>query len=842
MFRTFQEHWVDGLRSLDAGPGLSTCYRVLVQSLKRDASPGFPLCNIAKEKGMVLDIMPGDIKKSTEARFRLLCKEKIPDSYTAEDLVELGYCDPVKIFVKNEPHSREKVINKRFRLISSVSLIDEMCDRIAFMTQNHAERDMWESIPSACGMGFTPESVASIIDYAGDIERSGKLMATDVSGWDFSVTWEEYAREIEHRVLLAGAKGTTFEIYVYNLIRCRALSVFVLSDGESFAQVEPGIMKSGWYCTSSSNSRIRVDAHFLIGGSAAKANGDDCLADYVEDAEIKMLALGHISKDVPTSIDKFEFCSHIYTDGICYTTNAPKITYSLLGKGGTSVHKRQLYADYLDDLNNLPNKQYYIDLVKDSGWLPEADEEVIKHTLSLGSTLQTDQNGFRAKQNAERLHGSISKRRSVGCTVPPWLVVSNNMPQRKRTRQKKQPKQQQQPKQKVVYKDRPTPFTNAGGSTGSAIGSYLGIPGIGKGIGRFLGAGIGSIFGSGDYVMTGSPASYNVLQGSPPKFSSTHATNIVCHREYLQDVFGSPTFTNTTFPINPGQAGTFPWLAGIATNYQQYKLHGMIFEFKPLTTDFANAGVPGVVVMATNYNADAPAYTSKQQMENSEFAVSVKPTNNLMHMIECKTSETMDSIKNVRTAALTNLFDDLRLYDMGLFQFGIQGSSSSVLLGELWVTYCVEFFKPVLPTEIGGSVSTHIRRTTVANIAPMGLANYSPPAGDLIVTITGGTTLSWTATPGSVWFVTLSWVGLVATSPALIVTETGLNPISAFANNSSFNELAPNGAASTSMIFNRLYTCNAAVESVVSIVYSSATVPTTSTLDIIIVRCDATTF
>jgi len=58
-------------------------------------------------------------------------------------------------------------------------------------------------------------------------------------------------------------------------------------------------------------------------------------------------------------------------------------------------------------------------------------------------------------------------------------------------------------------------------------------------------------------------------------------------------------------------------------------------------TDFVTNGAPGVVIMAANYNADAKNYTTKQEMENSEYAVSVKPTRDLIHGIECATDHTI---------------------------------------------------------------------------------------------------------------------------------------------------------------------------------------------------------
>lgn len=219
-----------------------------------------------------------------------------------------------------------------------------------------------------------------------------------------------------------------------------------------------------------------------------------------------------------------------------------------------------------------------------------------------------------------------------------------------------------------------TPFRDVGGIIGNSISKYTGFSGA-NGIGKWLGTGIGSIFGSGDYQMVGQTPGYNVLTSSKqiPKFSTTHASNVVCHREYLGDITGTTGFTNRQYPLNPGSSVTFPWLSTIAQNYQEYKIHGLIFEFRPLITDFVTGGAPGVVIMATNYNADAPLYNTKQAMENSEFATSVKPTMSLIHAVECAASESPYNMLFTRVGSVPAGID-IKTYDLGNFQFATQSN------------------------------------------------------------------------------------------------------------------------------------------------------------------------
>ena len=210
-----------------------------------------------------------------------------------------------------------------------------------------------------------------------------------------------------------------------------------------------------------------------------------------------------------------------------------------------------------------------------------------------------------------------------------------------------------------------------------------------------------------------------------PQFSSTKMTNVVSHREYIGDVFTggiqpddktapySSPFTignvqvagsgevlgNGGFKINVGVKDTFPWLYNLARNYEQYRVHGMVFEFKSLSADALNSTntALGSVIMATEYNAANPIFESKQQMENYEFAQSCKPSVSMMHAIECAPNLTSVSELYVRAGPIP-LYQDPRLYDLGTFQIATCGmQAAQINIGELWCTYLVELIKPKIP-------------------------------------------------------------------------------------------------------------------------------------------------
>jgi len=380
-----------------------------------------------------------------------------------------------------------------------------------------------------------------------------------------------------------------------------------------------------------------------------------------------------------------------------------------------------------------------------------------------------------------------------------------------------------------------TPFADVGSTLGKSVGSLFGNGAVGSGIGKWLGSGIGSIFGSGDYELSGSKPAYNVLANGNqiPKFDSTKQTNIVCHREYLGDIYGTTAFNNNTFPLNPGISTTFPWLSTLAGNYQEYKFHGLIFEFRPLTTDYANSGVPGVVVLSTNYNADVPSYATKQEMENAEFAVSTKPTLAVMHPVECAVGLTINPTKYIRSGAVPS-GQDLRLYDQGLFQFATQGNSSTVDLGELWVSYCVEFFKPVLPDVVAGGNTDHYLRTSVNGLTVFGPTALITAVSQ-IGTVVSANVLTFPANVSGTFQLTIVHVGTAAVfggfgNPTAVGCTVSSN---VFTNHTANYGQAPSGVSSANVSYT-LFVTVPPVNAIATLTFAATVAPTNSNIDVIV--------
>jgi len=231
---------------------------------------------------------------------------------------------------------------------------------------------------------------------------------------------------------------------------------------------------------------------------------------------------------------------------------------------------------------------------------------------------------------------------------------------------------------------------------------------LGGTIGAYLGHGIHTVVkaltGFGDYQVQENSLIAGTIGGDPPGMRNTPGGMIIRHREFIQDITSASVFTNHAFSINPGLLQTFPWLHQIADSFEQYRFRGLVFEYKTMSSNAvlsASASTAlGTIIMGTQYNALDPSFVDKRTMENYEFSNSCSPDKSMMHPIECKMSQTSVAELYVRNDLPST--GDLRLYDLGNFQIAVQGmqGTTGAVIGELWCTFEIEFYKPKLLTDV----------------------------------------------------------------------------------------------------------------------------------------------
>jgi len=216
-------------------------------------------------------------------------------------------------------------------------------------------------------------------------------------------------------------------------------------------------------------------------------------------------------------------------------------------------------------------------------------------------------------------------------------------------------------------------------------------PGIGSSFGQNAGASVSRILGFGDYKV-----SQNTLTSSP-QFGKSSNEIRVRKREFVKNITGSTAFTNEAFTVNPGNQGLFPWLTGIAQCYQQYRVNGMVFYFNSTSATALNSTntALGTVMMASNYDLIEPDYDGKQEMLASYFSNSCKPSEDMIHAIECDMKQRPVDVLYIDHNGESS--SDPSLFNLCNFQLATEGMQASAVIGELWVSYDITFYKPRRP-------------------------------------------------------------------------------------------------------------------------------------------------
>jgi hypothetical protein len=196
-------------------------------------------------------------------------------------------------------------------------------------------------------------------------------------------------------------------------------------------------------------------------------------------------------------------------------------------------------------------------------------------------------------------------------------------------------------------------------------------------------------------------------------------------------VANQPNFNVVSFPINPGQAATFPWLSKEAAQWEKYTFEMLEFYYKREVSEFATAGQQGKVILSVDYDASDAPPSSKQQMEDTDPHVDNMPCeNNKLRLNRRDMHGLVNLPKFVRIGGLPGS-SDIKNYDVGNLFVATQGVPSNTEVGELRVRYRVRFEIPVLESVV----------TAPANNQVSFLQGVSAPLSGVSTVIPFGTTV-----------------------------------------------------------------------------------------------------
>lgn len=302
--------------------------------------------------------------------------------------------------------------------------------------------------------------------------------------------------------------------------------------------------------------------------------------------------------------------------------------------------------------------------------------------------------------NAKRLHGYTTGLMTMyspvcHCGIQYKMTKSKQSKKNAKNNSKRRPNKKPNPRPEPKVDGLALQFMRSLGTMG---GSLLGGP-AGAIIGGKALSDVGRWLGMGDYKVTS-----NTLVGNNaiPMMHNKQQSIVVRHKEYICDIISSGTANTfnvgTSVTLNPGLQASFPWLANVAQNFQEYTWRGLIFHYVSTSADAIASSTNtalGDVIIATQYRSTAAAFGDKPTMLNEYFTSNGKPSESFCHPIECDPRENPYNVQYVRAGAVLS-GEDAKTYDLGVTSIataGIQGTSN--VCGEIWASYEVELRKPV---------------------------------------------------------------------------------------------------------------------------------------------------
>jgi len=189
----------------------------------------------------------------------------------------------------------------------------------------------------------------------------------------------------------------------------------------------------------------------------------------------------------------------------------------------------------------------------------------------------------------------------------------------------------------------------------------------------------------------------------------------------------------------------FPFASQLARNYEKYRLKGAVITFNPEVSNYVGSSLLGKIVMACNENPFLQTYRNILQMENSDDAIAFKPDISALYGVECK--RLTQGEYYLRRDDVTVPTASVGEFDFGTFSVGVltPGFTSGQVIGELWITYDIEFCMPRLSSTVFGYAhfSGVAATATVPsmNFTQNGLATLSGALAGSTITNNGVVTL-----------------------------------------------------------------------------------------------------
>lgn len=216
-----------------------------------DSSPGFPYMQRSPTNKQFFHYDGENCSEQMKQYVWEIIEQRLADRSEA---------DPIRLFVKPEPHKIEKIQQGRLRLISSVSVVDQIIDHMLFDNMNDALTKNWIDVPSKVGW--------TALKGGWKIIPMTPQLATDKSSWDWTVRPWLIELTLKLRAAMCSTKGELFEKWLdlasYRYSQLYWHPLFIASNGVLLRQNKPGVQKSGCVNTIADNSMQQWILHARV--------------------------------------------------------------------------------------------------------------------------------------------------------------------------------------------------------------------------------------------------------------------------------------------------------------------------------------------------------------------------------------------------------------------------------------------------------------------------------------------------------------------------------------------------------------------------------------------------
>jgi hypothetical protein len=348
----------------------------------RSAGCGVPLVYRYKDLGQCLDSESGYIELASLSMDLMRTLRDTPHEevrrMTKQQLVDCGLAAFVQLMIKEEPHSKSKFEEERFRIISRCPAQGVLVERVLYGDLVDKNLMRWETQPSKPGMGLDDVSNQKIWDAVESKRQNMPSESNDVAGWDAKCPVEIHDANTDVLVKITHA-SSTWENMIRNYEYLQQRAFFVLSNGKVFVLILAVKQLSGRFLTAFNNSNMRnlvnyvstrVELHLDVWGIFM---GDDSVVDG-NPKDYDKLGLVITDRLVSSKGQPFDFCSHRYVGGVvAIPSNWGRTLYKLMSKPYSPV----FFGQFLEEMRWL---QPYdgcratiadvVALLSWSGWLP----------------------------------------------------------------------------------------------------------------------------------------------------------------------------------------------------------------------------------------------------------------------------------------------------------------------------------------------------------------------------------------------------------------------------------------------------------------------------------------